>query len=146
MFKMNKILIAIVVVLAAGLLVLGWQKSKETGVVKGVAEQVVPAETISVNLVVEGLEGLPAVLEFKKDTVLLEALKEFNLEHPALNLQTKDFGAMGVLVEQLGSQKNGTDGKYWQYFVNDVLPMVGADKYVLQNNDRVEWKFAKSAF
>ena len=143
---MNKILIAIVVVLAAGMLVLGWQKSKEAGVVKGVAEQIVPAETISINLAVEGLEGLPTTLEFKKNIMLLEALKELNKEHPALNLQTKDFGEMGVLVEQMGSQKNGTDGKYWQFFVNGVQPMVGADKYVLQNNDRVEWRFAESEF
>jgi hypothetical protein len=150
MSKTNKIIIILFVILAGLFLVWGWKMTKKSdgGVVEGASEQVVLAqvETISVNLVMEGLEGLPAVWEFKKDTNLLEALKELNQIHPSINLVFKDYGAMGVLVEQLGSRKNGTENKYWQYFVNDVQPMVGADKYVLQDRDRVEWRFVKSSF
>ena len=150
MSKTSKIIIILVVILAGLLLVWGWKMTKKSneGVVEGASEQAVLAqvETVSVNLMMEGLEGLPAVWEFKKDTNLLEALKELNQIHPSINLQFKNYGTVGVLVEQIGSRKNGVDGKYWQYFVNDAQPMVSADKYVLQNNDRVEWKFAKSEF
>lgn len=146
MSKTNKIIIALVVILAG--LLLFWNRSRPTTPAE-IQPETGPemiAEKISVDLVVEGLLNLPTTLEFKKDIILLDALKELNLKYPELNLQTKDFGEMGTLVEQIGAQKNGAENKYWQYFVNGAQPMVGADKYVLQNNDRVEWKFAKSEF
>jgi hypothetical protein len=146
MSKKNIILITIVIVAATGLLIWGWQKNEKSGAVQGVAEQAEQAETIKINLVMEGTEGLPTKWEFKKETTLIMALQEINQVYPVLNLQTKDYGEMGILVEQMAGQKNGTDNKYWQYFVNGAQPMVGADKYVLQENDQVEWKFAKSEF
>ncbi len=146
MSKSNKIIIVAVALLAALLLFWNWQIVQKQAQNTGNIEQEKVAEKLTINLLVEGLEGLPTTVEFKSGGLLLDVLKEFNQKYPALNLQTKDFGQMGVLVEQMGSQKNGTDGKYWQYFVNGAQPMVGADKYVLQSNDRVEWKFAKSEF
>lgn len=89
---------------------------------------------------------MPTTLEIKKDALLLDALKELNRQYPILNLQTKNYGDMGVLVEQIGNYKNGAENKYWQYFVNGAQPMVGADKYILQNNDQVEWRFSASQF
>jgi len=53
---------------------------------------------------------------------------------------------MGVFVESIGGFKNGTDNKFWQYWVNDELPMVAADKKEIKRNDKVEWKFAPSPF
>jgi hypothetical protein len=67
--------------------------------------------------------------------------------------QNKDFEMsftiypeMGVLVESIDSVKNGTDGKYWQYWVNDELPMLAADKMQIQGGDTVEWKFEAIQF
>ena len=53
---------------------------------------------------------------------------------------------MGVLVESIDGIRNGTDNKYWQYWVNGDLPMVAADKKEVKANDKIEWKFAPSDF
>lgn len=49
----------------------------------------------------------------------------------------------GVFVESIGGIKNGDDGKYWQYYINDTLGDVAADKKVLKSGDVVEWRFEK---
>jgi hypothetical protein len=53
----------------------------------------------------------------------------------------KDYPEMGVLVESIGEITNGQDGKYWQYWVNDILGGVASDKNFLKPGDKVEWKF-----
>jgi len=51
----------------------------------------------------------------------------------------KDFDA--VLIDSIGNDVNGDDDKYWQYYVNNDIPMVGCDQYFLSNGDYVEWSF-----
>jgi hypothetical protein len=46
-----------------------------------------------------------------------------------------------TLVDSINNAVSGTDGKYWQYYVNGVLPNVGADKCVLTNGDSLKWSF-----
>jgi hypothetical protein len=41
----------------------------------------------------------------------------------------------------MGEYTNGTDRKYWQYFVNGILAPVGADSYVPKEDDVIEWRF-----
>jgi hypothetical protein len=53
---------------------------------------------------------------------------------------------MGVLVKSIDGVENGTDNKYWQYWVNGELPMVAADKKEVEAGDRIEWKFESSPF
>ena len=67
--------------------------------------------------------------------------------------QSKDFEIsfkiypeMGVFVESIDNAVNGTNGKYWQYWMNGELPMVAADKMQIQEEDRVEWKFEVPQF
>jgi len=56
------------------------------------------------------------------------------------------YEGMGVLVEDIDEVRNGTDNKYWQYWVNEELPMVAADKKEIKEGDKVEWKFVPSPF
>ena len=56
------------------------------------------------------------------------------------------YPEMGVLVESIDGKKNGTEGKYWQYWVNGELPMVAADNFQVSPADVIEWKFEKSEF
>ncbi|KPJ57529.1 hypothetical protein AMJ49_00155 [Parcubacteria bacterium DG_74_2] len=56
------------------------------------------------------------------------------------------YKEMGVFVESIDGVRNGTDNKYWQYWVNGELPMVAADKKDVKKGDKVEWKFAPSTF
>jgi hypothetical protein len=44
-------------------------------------------------------------------------------------------------VSGINGVVNGEEGRYWQYCVNDDLPMVGCSQYILQDDDRVEWRF-----
>lgn len=53
----------------------------------------------------------------------------------------KNYPEMGVLVESIGDMVNGQNNKYWQYWVNDILGEVAADKKILRAGDKVEWKF-----
>ncbi len=52
----------------------------------------------------------------------------------------------GVFIESIAGIKNGDDGKYWQYYVNDTLGEVAADKKVLEGGDKVEWRFEEVPF
>ncbi len=74
-------------------------------------------------------------------TVLKQVAQQKNL---ALDVDTGS--SMGAFVKQIGAQKNGTGGKYWQYWVNGGQPMVAADRYMLKGTETVLWTFRKSAF
>jgi len=56
------------------------------------------------------------------------------------------YGGSGALVESIDGVRNGTDNKYWQYWLNEELPMTAADKKEIKGGDKVEWKFAPSPF
>lgn len=56
------------------------------------------------------------------------------------------YEGTGVLVENIDGVRNGTDNKYWQYWLNEELPMIAADKKEIKGGDKVEWKFAPSLF
>ena len=53
----------------------------------------------------------------------------------------KEYAGLGVLIEKVGTEKNGTEEKYWQYWVNNEYAQVGADVYEVQGDDIIEWKF-----
>jgi len=46
-----------------------------------------------------------------------------------------------TLVDSINNAVGGTDGKYWQYYVNGELPDIGADKYILINGDVLTWSY-----
>lgn len=73
---------------------------------------------------------------------LLEELSE----KENFKIESKTYKDMGVLVESIDGIDNGTDNKYWQYWVNGKLPMVSADKKEVKNGDRIEWKFDLADF
>jgi len=58
----------------------------------------------------------------------------------------KDYGEMGLLIEQIGNNKNGDEQKYWQYFVDREQPQVSADKYFPAAGATIDWKFTTSEF
>lgn len=73
-------------------------------------------------------------------TTVLDATKTLT-EREKLEFKAKDYGDMGSLVEQIGLKKNGSEGKYWQYWVNNVSSQVAADKLSVKAGDVIEWKF-----
>jgi len=73
---------------------------------------------------------------------LLEELSE----RENFDIETTIYPEMGVLVENIDGAYNGTDNKYWQYWVNGELPMKAADKKEIKEGDEIEWRFAPSPY
>ena len=71
---------------------------------------------------------------------LFQATKDLAAKNN-LQFDYKDYKGLGVLVTQIGNDKNGAGGRYWQYWVNDKLAPVGASDYVIRSGDVIEWKF-----
>jgi len=46
-----------------------------------------------------------------------------------------------LLIDSINNDVNGEGGMYWQYYVNDDIPMVGCDQYEVSNGDYVLWSF-----
>lgn len=46
-----------------------------------------------------------------------------------------------MLINSINNDLNGGGDKYWQYYVNGDIPMVGCDNYDISNGDYVEWRF-----
>jgi hypothetical protein len=55
--------------------------------------------------------------------------------------KVKKFDGLGTLVETIDTKTNGDEGKYWQYWVNNVAISYGADVYLVKPGDVIEWKF-----
>lgn len=101
--------------------------------------------TINISLTIDGIYTDKPV-EASLGNTVLEILESLNREDKNLVLMTKEYSGLGILVEGMGGNKNGDDNRYWQYFVNGLMPQIGADKFELQNGDFVEWRFEKSEF
>lgn len=59
----------------------------------------------------------------------------------SLAFDFKKYEGMGTLITQIGDKKNGENNKYWQYWVNNESPQIGADKYIVKAGSVIEWKF-----
>lgn len=64
-----------------------------------------------------------------------------------IDLQTKDYPSMGLLVQQImnvaGDDKTQT---YWIYYINGESAQVGISQYKLKQGDTITWKYEKSTF
>ncbi len=99
----------------------------------------------AITLRIDGL-NLTERYDVSENTSVLALLQEIDKSDADLKLKTKEYSGLGALVISMGNKENGKDNKYWQYYVNGIMPQVGADKYILQNGDIVEWRFAASEF
>jgi len=117
---------------------------KETAVLETKTREIVQEKVTYIIDKGEGNVNFYQITLSRKSTVfsLLEELsKEKNFP-----IEFKTYEGMGIFVESIAGIKNGTDNKYWQYWVNGELPMVAADKKEVKKGDKVEWKFAPSPF
>lgn len=55
-------------------------------------------------------------------------------------IEIKEY-SFGKLVESIEGTKNGTNNKYWIFYINGEESKVGAGDYKLKQNDKIEWKF-----
>jgi len=102
-------------------------------------------QTQTATITIEGLYADKTV-QFSSPKTVLDLLRQLDAEREEVRLVTKEYPGLGVLVESIGGTTNGTNGEYWHYRVNGVLPQVGADKFEINNGDAIEWFFAKPEF
>ncbi len=88
----------------------------------------------------DGMVRTYADLQIEANASVLDITKAL-AGREGLAFQTKDYGDLGLLVERIGAKKNGDDGKYWQYWVNNVAIQKAADKLLAEAGDVIEWKF-----
>jgi hypothetical protein len=80
------------------------------------------------------------LVAYPGDTVF-SLLKRCSADH-GFNVKYTYYQAYdSTLVDSINNIAGGTDGKYWQYYLNGVCPMVGADKCPVTNGDSVTWSF-----
>lgn len=100
------------------------------------------SDETSVKMVILGDEWIieDNLIAFNDDTVfsILERISYKN-DFPLKYTYYEQFDS--ILIDSINNVVNGEDGKYWQYYVNGDIPMVGADKYTVSNGDYVEWRF-----
>ena len=104
---------------------------------------VVQNQSENVSLTIQGLYAEKQE-SISADETVLQVLEAANVQDSSIRLETKDYPSMGVLVTGIGTLKNGTEKKYWQYKVNGVMPQIGADQYKLKAGDSIEWLFTDS--
>lgn len=74
---------------------------------------------------------------------LFQALQKKTADEK-ITFEFKEYPGLGMLVSRIGENKNGEQGKYWQYWVNGKYAEKGPDAYVIKLGDAVEWKFEGS--
>lgn len=91
----------------------------------------------------ENLKSYQVVLS--EDSTVFSLLEELAAREN-FQVESKIYKDLGVFVESIDGLKNGTENRYWQYWVNGELPMMAADKNKVKNGDKIEWKFAPTPF
>lgn len=76
-------------------------------------------------------------------TTVFDALKNYAEKNKVELEYNYNFPKLGVLIDSIAGMKGGTDGKYWQYYINGALGDLAADKKEVKAGDKVEWKFEK---
>ncbi|MCD4761162.1 DUF4430 domain-containing protein [bacterium] len=71
------------------------------------------------------------------------ALDVFNLiiEEDGVVIGTTEYD-FGIMIDSIdGVGEDVDDGKYWSFYVNDEMSMVGVSDYVVNDNDQILMKY-----
>ncbi len=79
-------------------------------------------------------------LEILQGSTVFSLLEEL-AEKENFTIETSYYSGIGVFVESINGLEGGTDNKWWQYWVNEILGEVAADKKKIKTEDIIEWKF-----
>lgn len=112
-----------------------------------------PEETVArttqdiehISLVIEDVYQNGSIVITSGDTVL-DVLRTLDAEYEHIQLDTKEYPDMGVLVTSIAGRENGAEGRYWQYEVNGTMPQISVDAFELKQGDSIKWYFKESEF
>ena len=105
-------------------------------------EKSAPSPRQNIWVIIEEENGTKKSWDIKprEEELLLSIMKTLAKEKK-IEMKTKEFPGLGIMIEELEGKKNGKQGKYWQYWVNETYAKVGAEAYTIRKGDVVEWKF-----
>jgi len=106
-------------------------------------ELVTTQEKPKISLMIDFEDGKVTTLndiEINNNANLLEIMKN-KLAAENIPFEYKEYAGLGALVTKIGDKSNGTGTSYWQYWVNNKMPPVGASSYQPRADDIIEWKF-----
>lgn len=110
-------------------------------------ENKAPLPTLAINFVfADGHNELVNYTYPAQASYSLLAITQSIAQQKKWTWNTEDYKDLGTLVTQIGEDKNGQDNKYWQYYVDDKMPLVSADKYFPNLNDKIKWVFQVSKY
>lgn len=95
-----------------------------------------------ITITIDGGETFANIPVAAQDTVL-DVLNQLHEANEHVDLVTKEYAGIGVLVQSMYGRENGTDNKYWQYTINGIMPQVGADKAKVKAGDSILWQFGE---
>ncbi len=143
-------LIALVILAAGFLLGAGWERSRAFPAPAPALvseEAALPKETAASVLIDTGSELLGfANLGAGEGATVMSLLDAVIARNPEVAIATESYGDIGTLVTEINGYKNGTDGNYWQFWVNNEYAEVAADTYPVAAGDSVMWKFTSARF
>ena len=105
----------------------------------------VEEETKGVTTIVDfGDENKVTYLEKNSTNLTAYDLLKKTAEVNNFEIKVKQYD-FGVFVEEIDGRKN-TNEKAWIYFLNTVSATTAADKYIVESDDLIEWKYIEPQF
>lgn len=100
-----------------------------------------PPKKITVGLIIDFGNGKTVLYEDVEvgsgENAYSLLTKKMNESGSVVTTKSYDFGMM---IESIDGVNNSST-YFWSYSVNGTAGNVAADKYILQNGDKVEWKY-----
>lgn len=125
--------------LVAGLLVGG-----ALGYVAMVDDEPTVSGPIEVDVIVDLGDGtvLTYTVTIEENTPYRALMQAARPENGNLTVESTYYAMYdSVMVNSIAGHENGEDSKYWAFYVNDEMPMLGADTFKLEDGDTVKWIF-----
>jgi hypothetical protein len=89
-------------------------------------------------------EGITLEIDFGNETVLtftdLNGTNVLDVTESVVTVEKEWTGDLVFVTSIAGVSEDPGNGLFWQYWVNDELGPVAANKYNLQENDIVSWR------
>jgi len=142
---LTSFLLAIVFLVAGFLLGFGWRAGQATLPISAAGTET--RQSAASVLVDTGYEILSfSDLAVGQDDTVLSILERAADRNQSLSVEWQDYGDLGTLVTSMNGYQNGTNDKYWQYWVNNRYADIAADRYQLSGGENIMWKFTSSRF
>jgi hypothetical protein len=109
----------------------------------GVAVTITPGQKSYANLYVDFGNG--KVISYEalnieaNDTAYSLLVKKMNETGIVVQTKKYDFGLMVESIDNISASST----YFWSYLINGQAGSVAADKYILQDNDVIEWKYTQ---